>query len=1193
MEYSPPVPDDFDFSRGRKFQAEVLDRFRSSVHHPSSCIDGSFYMLAVFRRFTFRLTEESVSLALHSVLGGTPAGFHVHAESERHFRFSVASKAVGLHIRSVERFTTKNFDLYCFLWRDGTPNWKKDEIVWNKEQEKEWTTVSYRKKSRQTKNRVSFARDMILPSPPVKSKPIAVHPAQIKPATFPVTRSVKIGDFHCPLPVNDLACDRRLLFPNNDSVHVSSVFNKLHTTFENFQIPPEHGQRAAAGHWPSEPALSREVNTDSGARKPQHWPSIRQEDVAASGRAHRSFADSTVPVSMHLPNASLHISRDEPLNSLSHLMHCEQRAAADRLNSRAKDNGRDFDRVKDLSQFRSNGTRLCFRCLSPNHLVKYCQGKIRCNFCFGYNHNDCFRKKWVSNTTWRAKQQSVQNKSVSAAGVQSPTKKAHSTVSGNASLTQVTSCRGSPTAQLPPQTQTQLTPLLCLVSNQGASSSQAMANFPMDPHPFIAPEMHLDMGTPARVSRAEISFSGEPVRAHEDFVIALDVDNEINPPDYGIFLQQIRQYITHELHLQVTYCRIHPFGIGLIQLGSIFQRDQLLGGNDHDIDGFRVRFIRHDRALNYRPYPYARFGWIMILGYPLDYMSLQHIDETIAAWGKMIHWHNNPRNKAFVLIKCLYNDTDSVPLSMVFRNGEHQEGSGGSWTAPAYVLNWEEFNQPPPNLDEVPIDGNPHPLPQVLPGEAEHMENLVNENMQNFQQADQAWDAAVIQAGLHGWQPWPQNANNDNGGIGENIPAAQQPIPAQEMQIDEDFNLPAESNSESSSETQLIIQRGRGPEAIFNLDRTRSRQLPFVEPNAIHYKPNWIRPFITGQLLELLSDALPEHNPSAWWNSTVAVRVNLNPDQLNINLTINHRSGAGSIRPMATERQASTCQIIDLSGTTLIWVPPGTASHDHEAGSSSAATSFAMEAEIQAQVAQLESMDPYGIRQRPLRIRSPPNNPPQLQPTHLAITPHLPQTVDNQRAPTYPTVSQRVRTTIKTYRRRKFGILKLVQARVIKKTYSRKTKKEQLVGIATNHPAEQGTSNINETPVTVHNLRRSTRLGNINEGHRNVVVPNPRETAVRSASPREGLQQVASLAGNSVSSNSTEFIGPVKFPTVAEIDDCSIAFPEIPIQVLQDVGVNNCGLSPEEITRELLMDAKDNNSEDGSSGANNSSNVDG
>ena len=82
---------EWDFSPGKRFEAEVVHKFSFSVHHPSSSPDGSFFVLVVFSRFLFRLTEDSVALALHCCLGGAPAGFHVTYQSDRHFHFSSAN----------------------------------------------------------------------------------------------------------------------------------------------------------------------------------------------------------------------------------------------------------------------------------------------------------------------------------------------------------------------------------------------------------------------------------------------------------------------------------------------------------------------------------------------------------------------------------------------------------------------------------------------------------------------------------------------------------------------------------------------------------------------------------------------------------------------------------------------------------------------------------------------------------------------------------------------------------------------------------------------------------------------------------------------------------------------------------------------------------------------------------------------
>src|SRR5438552_1168398 len=76
MDSLPDLAEKLDFSLGLKFQKEMNQLFRSSVHHPSSSPSGSFFLLVTFRRFTFRLTEDSVALALQSCLGGSGPGFH-------------------------------------------------------------------------------------------------------------------------------------------------------------------------------------------------------------------------------------------------------------------------------------------------------------------------------------------------------------------------------------------------------------------------------------------------------------------------------------------------------------------------------------------------------------------------------------------------------------------------------------------------------------------------------------------------------------------------------------------------------------------------------------------------------------------------------------------------------------------------------------------------------------------------------------------------------------------------------------------------------------------------------------------------------------------------------------------------------------------------------------------------------------
>jgi hypothetical protein len=107
---------DWNFQRGKDFEASIFDRFMLPVHHPSSSPRGAFHLLAVFRRYTFRLTESSVSLALHSILGGAPAGFHVTFIRDRHFRFSVSTKQVGFTVSELKRIIS---DILMFIFIFG------------------------------------------------------------------------------------------------------------------------------------------------------------------------------------------------------------------------------------------------------------------------------------------------------------------------------------------------------------------------------------------------------------------------------------------------------------------------------------------------------------------------------------------------------------------------------------------------------------------------------------------------------------------------------------------------------------------------------------------------------------------------------------------------------------------------------------------------------------------------------------------------------------------------------------------------------------------------------------------------------------------------------------------------------------------------------------------------------------------
>lgn len=97
--------------------------------------------MAFFTRSRFKLDEDSVSFLLPSCLGGSAFRFNIRHLLGRSFKFSVASKFVGLFIYSTKSFSHQNFEVRFSLWGNGGPIWERELLLWEQELEKEWITV--------------------------------------------------------------------------------------------------------------------------------------------------------------------------------------------------------------------------------------------------------------------------------------------------------------------------------------------------------------------------------------------------------------------------------------------------------------------------------------------------------------------------------------------------------------------------------------------------------------------------------------------------------------------------------------------------------------------------------------------------------------------------------------------------------------------------------------------------------------------------------------------------------------------------------------------------------------------------------------------------------------------------------------------------------------------------------------------
>jgi hypothetical protein len=181
-----------DFEIGMDFEKNIL-RSTGRCIHDSVCNDSGFHLLATFRRYLFQLNEDSVAIALQSCLGGLAQHYCVSFQSHNHFRFTVYCKKVGFAIYKLRRFIGASFDVYFHLWSSGAPHWDREKRLWEAGEAKKWEKVMSRNKKRlmskssrsprKHTKKVHFADKLILDSPVVKSIP-SVKPSTIKFGSF-------------------------------------------------------------------------------------------------------------------------------------------------------------------------------------------------------------------------------------------------------------------------------------------------------------------------------------------------------------------------------------------------------------------------------------------------------------------------------------------------------------------------------------------------------------------------------------------------------------------------------------------------------------------------------------------------------------------------------------------------------------------------------------------------------------------------------------------------------------------------------------------------------------------------------------------------------------------------------------------------------------------------------------------------
>lgn len=337
-----------------------------------------------------------------------------------------------------------------------------------------------------------------------------------------------------------------------------------------------------------------------------------------------------------------------------------------------------------------------------------------------------------------------------------------------------------------------------------------MANFDVNPVPYIPDGFDLEQW--ARPARGRMIIEGNPPRCHEELAIAtLTPAPQQNAHQLRQAIAAVIEYFEEQRQVHIVSAWPSPLGLCLLQFRSALTKQAMINRNPHLLpDGTQIILGEHDTGLNLRVRPFSSTCWVMFLCFPLDFQTKDYIQQAVNHFGTVLTWTNNSHFKSRVLVRCSVLHISRIPRSVIVCKSAAVGGAGQSWTVPVFVLNSQNNDQLPGDEDPVPEEGNPHPLPGVLPDQQ-------NPNfLDNLQDLDDVEQATIDE----GWAP-PVFPNAAAAAMAINNDRLAWPQEGEAVDQNELQQVQAHANA---AVQQVVLQH---PEATQSIESVNSEVLGF------------------------------------------------------------------------------------------------------------------------------------------------------------------------------------------------------------------------------------------------------------------------------------------------------------------------------------------------------------------------------
>jgi hypothetical protein len=635
-----------DFRPSLLFEDDVRRRFASTVCPGSPDCPSTFWLVVSFGRCIFKLDSVSVSHLLQAALGGFAKGFNVSQLADRVFRFAVSSKAVGFHIYNSKCIVHPDFKAFFNLWNFGGPNWSYEYRLFLQEKNANWWFVKGNK-------RISFANIVRIP---------------------PLTGANAVPNLRrrlSPRSPGNLVEPR--IFRKKLEEPRLSVFKRLGTSsgargLQNLVFAKSSGT----------PMSNPPFRLSPSVRFPMHNGSLIRR--GRQGRDDRPFSNSNAS----LPGIrKLHwrpILRNRPFMS-------GPGPSASSISVKAGLSG------VAPSAF------LCHFCKVKGHLELFCNLK-KMVFRFLLASFPSFESKCLlEGTSHFPVYGSWFRPTLGSMTAGAPPIFACFEEFARAVL--LKKYEQAPVASLElslgvtsPKPQTATLPSAL----RRSSENLAMAYRRVDPGPFLPPGFHASAVQHREIMVRSVSQRLPPM--HEDWAII-----NIHPlPEHEVLFPAVRdvvgEYLVEHRRVGVRAIQRSHLGQVLVQFRSVLERDNLvLLGPQQYLDA-TFTAVRHNDTWNHRALLFNHECWLMFLGFPLDYRSLEYLQAAIGSFGRLILLEEDRGNVFRTLLRVRVTSLEEVPQFIVFSEAEGFVGD--SWTVQCEIIQQNMLGGQAQDEDPIP-----------------------------------------------------------------------------------------------------------------------------------------------------------------------------------------------------------------------------------------------------------------------------------------------------------------------------------------------------------------------------------------------------------------------------------------------------------------------------------------------------------